>query len=181
MVSTQTGLSKIEGVAVDRFTIGYDKLCKSCPTRLQPRADTLAEMILGLPIEERNELMDTVAKRLEEENNHRPTPLSSRDVYDIQTAGVSIQVKEKKIKADKSSVTNAPSMGTVFSSQQDDIDIVDAKLLKKMRKVRSSFESNKMKLAKARRLLAVTNALLTKGAHKTEPTIYTVPNPLDNG
>lgn len=182
MVSTQTGLSKIEGVAVDRFTIGYDKLCKSCPTRLQPRAGTLAEMILGLPIEERNELMDTVAKRLEEEENHNANPLvkSSRDVYDFQTAGVSIQVKEKKIKAENSSVTNAPSMGTVFSSQQDDIDIVDAKLLKKMRKVRSSFESNKMKLAKARRLLAVTNALLSKDTLTTEPTIYTVPNPLDN-
>ena len=37
----------LEKSAVQRFTVGYDKLCKNCPTRLQPRVDTLTEMILG--------------------------------------------------------------------------------------------------------------------------------------
>ena len=37
-------LNKIEASAVQRMTKGYDKLCKNCPTRLQPRVDTLTEV-----------------------------------------------------------------------------------------------------------------------------------------
>jgi hypothetical protein len=37
-------MNKIEASAVQRMTKGYDKLCKNCPTRLQPRVDTLTEV-----------------------------------------------------------------------------------------------------------------------------------------
>jgi hypothetical protein len=39
-------MTKLEASAVQRMTKGYDKLCKNCPTRLVPRADTLAEVCL---------------------------------------------------------------------------------------------------------------------------------------
>lgn len=39
-------ISKVEASAVQRMTKGYDKLCKNCPTRLQPRVDTLTEVWL---------------------------------------------------------------------------------------------------------------------------------------
>jgi hypothetical protein len=38
-------MDKIEASAVQRMTKGYDKLCKNCPTRLQPRVDTLTEVL----------------------------------------------------------------------------------------------------------------------------------------
>jgi hypothetical protein len=42
-------LGKVEASAVQRMTKGYDKLCKNCPTRLQPRVDTLTEVSLPVP------------------------------------------------------------------------------------------------------------------------------------
>ena len=38
-------MTKIELSATQRMTKGYDKLCKNCPTRLQPRVDTLTEVL----------------------------------------------------------------------------------------------------------------------------------------
>jgi hypothetical protein len=44
----QAQMDKIETSAVQRMTKGYDKLCKNCPTRLQPRVDTLTEVCTDL-------------------------------------------------------------------------------------------------------------------------------------
>lgn len=176
-----------------RFTISYDKLCKSCPTRLEPRVDTLTEMILGLPDGERAQLMSAVAGRLEERESglvngdgDAPRGLrSSRDVYDYQTAGAADESERRKeeMQANNASYDAAAAKTDIDGGATDDeeeIDVVDAKLLKKMQKARAKFDTHKRNLAKARRLLAVTNALLSRDEHKSEPTIYTVQNPADN-
>lgn len=182
------GLSKVEGAAVKRFTVSYDKLCKSCPTRLQPRVDTLAEMILGLPDEERTELMERVAQRLEGEGSDPDCRVrrikSSTDVYDFQTGGTMTMaratrgIQRPSYIGDTVAESSAPPLEE--EEEEEEIEVVDAKLLKKMRKVRSKFDLNKQKLAKARRLLGITNALLAKDGCRSEPTIYSVSNPMDN-
>ena len=191
ITDTANGLTKIEGAAVKRFTVTYDKLCKACPTRLQPRVDTLTEMILGLPDDERARLMDTVAKRLEEGNEVQPGVVngdssqsrvikSSQDVYDFQTTGAAVKVKQgTKAETDNMPISNNVTMDN-DQGEEERIDVVDIKLLKKMKKARVKFDANKQKLVKSRRLLAITNALLAKDACKTEPTIYTISNPMDN-
>jgi hypothetical protein len=54
-------LDRIESKAVEKFTTQYEKLCKTCPTRLQPRVDTIIQMISGLPAIEREELFSKIA------------------------------------------------------------------------------------------------------------------------
>jgi len=115
-------MSKIETVAVQRFTQGYNKLCKSCPTRITPRVDTLTEMILGLTDEERDELMRAVAERQrlqkEEEGQNSPEDAmmmadkviqvtSSRDVYEFQVAAGGAGVAVKPDYADEKHKENA--------------------------------------------------------------------------
>jgi len=126
-------------------------------------------MILGLTENERRDLMSNVARRLEEVGND-PTgtksPYSgiktSQDVYNFQTAGVGKftgrEVKEKNVTVQRS----------------------NEKLVRKMEKAKEKFDYNKRQLARARRLLACCNALLARDSLENEPTIYTLPNPLDN-
>jgi len=59
--------NKIEKAAIQRFTIGYNKLCKNCPTRLQPRVETITEMIMGLSKDDRNDLLAAVSQRQQQE------------------------------------------------------------------------------------------------------------------
>eukprot|EP00578_Thalassiosira_sp_NH16_P020127 CAMPEP_0181085290 /NCGR_PEP_ID=MMETSP1071-20121207/5154_1 /TAXON_ID=35127 /ORGANISM="Thalassiosira sp., Strain NH16" /LENGTH=250 /DNA_ID=CAMNT_0023167089 /DNA_START=186 /DNA_END=938 /DNA_ORIENTATION=+ len=189
------GLSKIEAGAVKRFTISYDKLCKNCPTRLQPRVDTLTEMILGLPAEERDELWNRVSTQLESKDKPSSSTRiphvqlqgakSPKDVYDFQTAGVAIKMKPEKREQQSNgkeivSTNTGIAVTEPISLQQQDV-VVDARILRKMKEARAKFDSNRQKLIKARRLLAVTNALLAKDVCKKEPTIYSVANPIDNG
>lgn len=180
-------MSKVETTSVKRFTESYDKLCKSCPTRLQPRVDTLTEMILGLPSIEREELMENVARRLNETQEVEATGCrrvltqrqeprrirSARDVYEFQTGMV-----EEPDENSQQTMNGGMSANKKYADANN-------KLLKKMDKTRAKYESNKKKAARARRLLAVTNALLARDdARRTnynEPTIYKVSNPLDNG
>ena len=54
------------------------------------------------------------------------------------------------------------------------------KLIRKLEKTKAKFEYNRRKAAKARRLLACCNALLARDLLANEPTIYNLPNPLDN-
>jgi len=63
-LSAACQLNQVETKAVQRFTKDFDKLCKTCPSRIQPRADTLTEMILGLPEDEMKLLAAKVALRL---------------------------------------------------------------------------------------------------------------------
>ena len=164
------GLSKLEKKSVQRFTTGYDKLCKTCPTLLRPRVDTLTEMIIGLTDAERMELMSNVARRLDDEvgatsRNERTTDTkrgiqSSMDTYNFQTSAC-MQVQ----------LPTEPKEPKTSSSQ---------KLIRKMEKARGKFEYNRRKAARARRLLACCNALLARDRLANEPTIYTLPNPLDS-
>jgi len=64
VLAAKAQLDAVEAKAVQRFTKSYDKLCKTCPTRLQPRVDTLEEMIVGLPEDELKLLAAKVALRL---------------------------------------------------------------------------------------------------------------------
>lgn len=181
-VESDSGMSKVEAAGVKRFAVGYDKLCKSCPTRLQPRVDTLTEMIVGLPDTEREDLMKNVARRLieiqqdNERSESRKVVRTARDVYEFQTDGMTTAESEKP---QKEKGANGRAEGKSQKSTKVEAN-PNAKLLKKMDKNKNNYESNKNKSARARRLLAVTNALLQRNDHENEPTIYTVANPVDN-
>jgi len=62
-LACQSEMSRMEVKAVERMTKEFDKLCKTCPTRLQPRADNAAAMLLALPEEERKEALQRVEVR----------------------------------------------------------------------------------------------------------------------
>lgn len=152
--TVEEGLSKVDVVRVRKFTKNFDKLCKSCPTRIQPRVDTLTEMIFGLPVEERDELMDVISKRLKDapttdaDEPQTRMAQSPRAVYELQTAGVAVPDKEEKEKKKSS----------------------ESKLRSKLDEARSKLESSKHKFEKASRLLKVTNALIAK------PTTHGIEN-----
>jgi len=150
------GMNKLETSSVKRFTIGYDKLCKNCPTRLQPRVDTLTEMILGLDDKEREELMSKVSKRLldaqlqqiGDDDTRKVT--SSKDVYDFQTAGADVILEKQKLEKEKR---------THAKEEVSD----NCRITKKMIKIkaRGKLESNKQSAMRASRLLEVTRMLLS--------------------
>jgi hypothetical protein len=165
------GLSKLEKKSVQRFTTGYDKLCKTCPTLLQPRVDTLTEMIIGLTDAERNELMSNVARRLDDEvgatsSNERTTEIkrgiqSSMDTYNFQTS-------------------TSACIQAQLPAEPQERRTSSQKLMRKIEKERKKMEKARGKLLATRRLLACCNALLARDRLANEPTIYTLPNPLDN-
>jgi len=98
-----SGLTKAEAKAIQRFgDEGFDGLCKTCPTRLTPRVETLTEMLMGLSAEDRDEVFSRVGERtrlLEEDDGSGTTSQRSpagsktaRDVYEYQLAsGASLQ------------------------------------------------------------------------------------------
>jgi hypothetical protein len=53
-------LDRIEAKAVEKFTTQYEKLCKTCPSRLQPRVETIIQLIAGLPSAEREHLFSRI-------------------------------------------------------------------------------------------------------------------------
>jgi len=171
------GTSKEEALeksAVQRFTVGYDKLCKNCPTRLQPRVDTLTEMIMGLPVEERHELLAAVARRvqmMEAAAQEQETPASSeeetknvstglrtpKEVYDFQVAGLeAVDPKKDKAKTEKS------KKGDATDKTKNDLERALVKAMEKMEKARCKHTENERKLARVNHLLEVTTALLKR-------------------
>ena len=58
--SVKCQLDRIEAKAVEKFTTQYEKLCKTCPSRLQPRVDTIIQLIVGLPLVEREQLFSRI-------------------------------------------------------------------------------------------------------------------------
>ena len=171
--SQSGGLSAVEAKRVQRFTTGYDKLCKTCPTLLQPRVDTLTEMIVGLTEDERKELMANVARRLEEIGNEATGTMNriqtSEDVYNFQTAGIDVSTcSGGEVKKEDVVLAVNPNQSS------------SEKLIRKLEKTKAKFEYNRRKAAKARRLLACCNALLARDLLANEPTIYNLPNPQDN-
>lgn len=160
-------LSKVETSAVTRFTIGYDKLCKNCPTRIEPRVDTLTAMILGLPEDEIEILMNNVAARLLERetkmNQQEAKVTTSRDVYAFQTAGVPLKPEKQKVAKEKKTENNI---------REEDKD----RLTKKMNKARVKFNTNKQNVFRAQRLLEVTNTLLSRDTNAKEIDITCADN-----
>jgi len=186
------GLSKLEAKSVQRFTTGYDKLCKTCPTLLRPRVDTLTEMIVGLSEDERAELMTNVARRLDEVGNERTTKRgiqTSRDTYDFQASsntcmqvGLTAEPQEPRSSRDTYDflASSSTCMQVDLTAEPQEPRSSNQKLIRKMEKARAKFEYNRRKAARARRLLACCKALLARDTLANEPTIYKVPNPLDN-
>lgn len=169
--------NKIEAVGVQRFTRGYDKLCKSCPTRIQPRVDTLTEMIMGLPDIERDKLMQILAERLPgaQDNSEAVGKVtSSREVYEFQTAGVAVKPDRKKKKTE--AIQKANGEGELFaqsslpenSAEEDEAKPL-AKLLKKRDKVKKKFRSSKQDAARVLCLVAASKALLSGNNDIIEP------------
>ena len=176
--SSSSSLTKLESKTIGRFTTGYNKLCKTCPTRLQPRVDTIVEMILGLSEEERHELLTTVDRRLQQGN--LSTISSSQDVYNFQIGGVISNKKEQPQLEEEEETTSRPINIVVEQDENeededDDKEEEDSlpsttttkddglKLLrnKKLEKTKKKYEYSKEGIAKTKHLLEATTALLS--------------------
>ena len=176
-------MSKVEAGAVKRFK-QFDKLCKTCPTLLQPKTATLEERIMGLSVDEREELLANVARRIEEEreetaaipadgsNSPSQVILTAEDVYKFQVGADSMSVIEESPEEENDDTFRR----TELKQRQESADSSNkARLFVKMHKVRSKFESNKLKLAQVQCLIEQTTALLSsrkegKGAEESAST-----------
>jgi len=161
-------MSKVEAAAVQRFQ-RYDKLCKTCPTLLQPRIATLEEMIMGLSVPDRDELLGNVARRIQEQlqkekeqraphaSNLDPQRRirSAKDVYKFQT-GVDANTRMDELEAHPAPPRPKES-STNESSNQD-------KLVGKMAKIRAKFETGKLELSRVQSLLEHTDMMLSSGS-----------------
>jgi len=184
-------LDKVEVSAVQRMTKGYDKLCKNCPTRLQPRVDTLTEMIVGLPADEREELFKMVTQRASaagDAGEMHEGVSSPREVYDFQLtgkigmeaaagAGMTPSMTEKSAtampaKGDKERMKLDQKDGMKDSTYEGS-DKATMKLMEKMEKYRGKIAKNTMKLARAQRMLAVADILIAQGVDAQIPECAT--------
>lgn len=167
--------SRVEVAAIKRFR-EFEKLCKTCPTTLKPRVETLTEMIVGLTDNEREELWSNVASRLEQEQGAgAKTP---EDVYKFQTGADAVTIKEKRqetVLMNESPPRDAPARKEV----EDTETVEPTKLLRKMSKTRSKLQEAKAKRARIQRLLHQTDSLLSNnkvaplnGCDETDSTMY---------
>ena len=162
-------LNKVEASAVKRFK-NYDQLCKTCPTLLQPRIETLEEMIMGLETSERNTLLAHVARRMERNQANETTASSlasdagiqtAKDVFEFQT-GQKVPATDDFVKEraqrKKNTLMMEEKTKTVLTNVSPD------KTLAKMEKTRKKFETNRMKMLRLKCLLDQTSRLLSRDA-----------------
>ena len=168
--------------AVRRFTIGYDKLCKSCPTRLQPRIDTLEEMILGLPAHDREALLSKVARRIQE--GRLSDIHSDQGVYHYQTTGVAKEPPDpipSSRGTEEDGNDNSSQHQATSTKRRKEPNSSKDKVLGEMEKSKRKFDTNKAKLVQTQRLLSVTTALLAAGGGRDSPPKMVLEiSPLDN-
>lgn len=149
---------KLEKAAIARFN-NYDKLCKTCPTLLKPKVDTLTEMVVGLSPEERGQLFQAVALRLEQQQHDGNDGISS-----FAKVKAAEDVFRFQIGADVAYPADELTLPEILASSETIQNDDDEKVRGKMDKLRSKFESNKYKLSQVQALLAQTNRLLSKRA-----------------
>lgn len=161
-------VDETRAVAVSRFTVEYDKLCKHCPTRLQPRVHTLTEMIMGLSVQERQELLAAVALR---EATNKVGLRTPKEVYDFQLSAATgnVMVDDGVVAGNETKQENKKqSMKRHVKMKENDEAIRGgeqqlSKAKEKMEKAQGKFMNNEMKLAHLERLLHVTTLLLARG------------------
>jgi hypothetical protein len=168
---------RLEAAAIKRFR-EFDKLCKTCPTTLKPRVETLTEMILGLSDAERKELWNAVARRLEEQEDVGSGVQTPEDVFKFQT-GVDAATTPKPEKSEPSRKDITRKVGETPLPTEKDTEEKESKLLQKMNKTRSKLQDSKCKRARIQRLLDQTDSLLSKnttlslnGCDETDSAVY---------
>jgi hypothetical protein len=188
------GMTKIEGAAVKRFT-QYNKLCKTCPTLLQPKIATLEELIMGLSKTDRQELLDNVAERMEmteQQQQHQDTQQtetqmtacsSSEDLFKFQTGTDAIITTSTDTKSKKPLLSNSnkkeeekkmtpSSNSNSNSNSKNQITIKTSPkstiVNNKFDKVRLKYESNKHKLTQVTYLVNITTLLLSSRGRKSD-------------
>lgn len=153
----------LEDAAIQRFR-AFDKLCKTCPTTLKPRVETLTEMIVGLAAEEREELWSKVARRLESspEVGEVGGAKSPEDVFRFQTgpeaAAPRVPKQERREPPRKEA---QPGEGKAPLPRMNEND--ESKLMRKMMKIRAKLQESKCKRSRIQRLLHQTDSLLSSG------------------
>jgi hypothetical protein len=167
---------RLEAAAIKRFR-EFDKLCKTCPTTLKPRVETLTEMILGLSDAERKELWNAVARRLEEQEDVGGVQ-TPEDVFKFQT-GVDAATTPKPEKSEPSRKDMTPKVRETPLPTEKDTEEKESKLLRKMNKTRSKLQDSKCKQARIQRLLDQTDSLLSNnttlssnGCDETDSAVY---------
>mmetsp|Transcript_244 Transcript_244/g.323 ORF Transcript_244/g.323 Transcript_244/m.323 type:complete len:343 (-) Transcript_244:207-1235(-) len=157
-------LDKLETKAVQRFTIAYDKLCKTCPTRIKPRVDTLAEMIMGLHEIERQELLSIVSQRMKHEEFSNIK--NDKDVYMFQTEGYTTKKDKLKVNRKKEddvmtfTVTNVDSNNAIAAATKQ-TEQQNSKLRNKISKTKSKYNQYKQKLIETQHLVSFITKLLS--------------------
>jgi hypothetical protein len=170
-------ITRLEAAAIKRFQ-EFDKLCKTCPTTLKPRVETLTEMIVGLSETEREELWLNVAQRLESRQNvgGAKTP---KEVLEFQTDSDALRKSIEDTKESKETESTVTESSVSPLTRKADTDSSESKLLRKMSKTRSKIKDTNCKQARIQRLLHQTETLLSNNTNialdtcdETDSTIY---------
>lgn len=154
--------------AVQKFK-EYNRLCKDCPTRLQPKISTLQAMIMGLPVDDRTELLANVAKRIEKQPTQEDCGVTMtqtpEDVYTFQTK---VNSKNRTIWEDREFSKNEKTMdeSTKFADGE------------RTEKTRKKFSKNKMEVFRSQQLIDYTELLLS--GDKDAPIPKTVIDSFDD-
>jgi len=172
---------KIETQAVKRFTIGYNKLCKNCPTRLQPRVDTLTEMIMGLEDTEREGLLALVAQRTKELED---SSVVTNHNGEIQTQGVKTPEEVYAFQVgsqaqDMEKPLDESIQKSVAISNEHDMKMTppppppqennNRKVLKEMEETKQKLSKSKLQLAHMNRLVKIVSLFLSEGTDVALP------------
>ena len=145
----------------------------------------LGQMIVGLPADEREELLKMVAQRASAAGEMHEGVSSPREVYDFQLtaktgieaaagAGMTPSMTEKGAMAMPAKMKIEKKDGMKDSTCEGS-DKATMKLMEKMEKYRGKIAKNTMKLARAQRMLAVADILIAQGVDAQVPaSSYTV-------
>mmetsp|Transcript_20982 Transcript_20982/g.32884 ORF Transcript_20982/g.32884 Transcript_20982/m.32884 type:complete len:263 (-) Transcript_20982:78-866(-) len=127
-------MDKVEVKAVERLVKQYDKLCKTCPTRLQPRLDNVAHMMLSLPEDERLQVMSQVKKSLKEGS------ADGNGLIDVKAVSQGMSMGQMKQESKEMDVPK-PEM-----KPEKEMQMGQDKMAKKMRKLQEKIDKNMMKM-----------------------------------
>jgi len=138
------------------MTKQFDKLCKTCPTRLQPRVDTITEMIVNLDEAERQQIFANVEMRLSCVEVGKEGEMVGAIMYTNGQDMEMMQTKTSDMSEEGEEEMRKKDMKMKEEKLKEKMEV--SKVEKERMKLEGKIEKNMMKLAEAKqRLESVTN------------------------
>mmetsp|Transcript_34864 Transcript_34864/g.82134 ORF Transcript_34864/g.82134 Transcript_34864/m.82134 type:complete len:265 (-) Transcript_34864:150-944(-) len=151
-------LTKIEEKSVQRMTKQFDKLCKTCPTRLQPRVDTITEMIVNLEEKERLEIFANVEMRLSNMDMEAKGDGEAMVGTVMMTNGMMKDEEMSEMSEDEKEEKKM-KMKEEKMKMKDEKEMKMGEMEKKRMKLEGKIAKNTMKLEEAKQKLALVTSL----------------------